>query len=230
VVTSLTTAAPGTQTRFVGLRLDHATQTQLDGLVANLHSEFDEILSPETVDAYVAAATEGMGTARFGDFLPLLVYRSAREELRAYGQATGKIAKLMPEVLFVTLTDTGRGQIAAALLERHAGGRVSGRAAGTAAERDLNPLVVDALAEIEVDMSMRHPKPITEDVLRAADVVVSFGEQDVEVPELTRHEVWDVEDPRGKDLDAVRTIRDDIDARVQKLIGELVPTDEPTEN
>jgi arsenate reductase (thioredoxin) len=224
----LTAAAPATHARAVALRLDHATQAHLDRLVSNLYSEFEDVFPRETIDAYVNAAAEGFGAARFGDFLPLLVYRAAREELRAYGQATGKIAKLMPEVLFVTLTDTGRGQIAAALLERHAGGRVSGRAAGTAAERDLNPLVVDALAEIEVDMSMHHPKPITEDVLRAADVVVSFGEQDVEVPELTRHEVWDVEDPREKDLDTVRTIRDDIDSRVQALIEELAPKDDST--
>jgi arsenate reductase len=214
----------------VALQLDPATQHQLDGLVANLHSEFAEIFPRETIDAYVAAAVEQFGAARLGDFLPLLVYRAAREQLRALGQAEGKIAKLMPEVLFVTLTDTGRGQIAAALLDKHGGGRISARTAGTAAEQEVNPTVVEVLAEIDVDLALRHPKPLTEDVLRAADVVVSIGEQGVQVPEVTRHEVWDVDDPRGKDVDAVRLIRDDIDVRVRKLVAELVPADGEAES
>jgi arsenate reductase len=205
--------------------LDPATRTHLDRLVANLYSEFEGIFSREAVDEFVATATREFGEARFGDFLPLLVYREAREQLRAHGQAEGKIAKLMPEVLFVTLTDTGRGQIAAALVDKYAGASVSARTAGTAAEQQLNPAVIEALAEIEVDVALRHPKPLTEAVLRAADVVVSIGEQEVEVPEVTRHEVWDVEDPRGKDLDTVRRIRDDIDARVRALVAELVPAD-----
>jgi arsenate reductase (thioredoxin) len=210
----------------VALQLDPATKTHLDRLVANLHSEFDGIFPPATIDAYVAAAAESFGSARVTDFLPLLVYRDAREQLKALGQAEGKIAKLMPEVLFITLTDTGRGQIAAVLLDKHAGGRINARTAGTAAEQELNPMVLEVLAEIEVDVALRHPKPLREDVLRAADVVVSIGEQGVQVPDVTRHELWDVEDPRGKDLDTVRLIRDDIDVRVRKLVAELVPAAE----
>ena len=203
------------------LQLDAATKTHLDRLVANLHSEFDELFPRETIDAYVDAAAEQLDAPRFGDFLPLLVYRAAREELRARGQAEGKIQKLQTEVLFVSLTDTGRGHMAAALLEKHGGGRFSARTAGTAAERDLNPIVVEALAEIDVDASLRYPKPLTDDVLRAADVVVTFGEQDVQVPEVTRHEIWEIDDPREKDLDAVRLVRDDIDVQVRKLVASL---------
>jgi arsenate reductase (thioredoxin) len=209
--------------------LDPATKAHLDRLVANLHSEFESVFPPETVDERVAAASKEFGEARFGDFLPLLVYRAAREQLRARGQAEGKIPKLIPEILFVTLTDTGRGQIAAALVERYAGGRISARTAGTAAEPDLNPAIIEVLAEVEVDLSSRHPKPLTDDVLRAADVVVSIGEQDVRVPEVTRHDVWRVDDPRGQDLDAVRRIRDEIDAHVRELVAELAPPETPAE-
>ena len=226
----LTSRVRGKHPRFVPLPLDPATKTHLDRLVANLHSELDDVFPPETVDAYVQAASEQFGGAQFGDFLPLLVYRAAREQLRALGQAEGKIAKLIPEVLFITLTDSGRGQMAAALLEKHAGGSVSARTAGTAAERELNPAVVEALAEMDVDMALRHPKPLTDDVLRAADVVVSIGEQNVQVPDVTRHEVWDVEDPREKNLETVRLIRDDIDVRVRKLASELAPPADTAES
>jgi arsenate reductase (thioredoxin) len=206
-------------------QLDPATKTHLDRLVANLHSEFEDVFPPETVDEYVAAASREFGEARFGDFLPLLVYRAAREQLRAHGQAEGKIAKPIPELLFVTLTDTGRGHIAAAFAEKHAGGRINARTAGTSAEPELNPAVIEVLTEVDVDLSSRHPKPLTDDVLRAADVVVSIGEQGIRVPDVTRHQVWEVEDPRGKDFDTVRRIRDDIDARVQALVDEVAPAE-----
>jgi arsenate reductase (thioredoxin) len=213
--------------RAMVLDVDAATRTHLDRLVGNLHSEFDELFSREEVDAAVAVASEQFrDTAKFGDFVPLLVYRAAREQLRARGQAEGKIAKLVTEVLFVTLTDTGRGHIAAALLEQHAGGSVSARTAGTAAEQELNPIVVEVLGEAEVDVSLRHPKPLTENVLRAADVVVSMLDEPINVPDVTHHEVWDVEDPRGKDIETVRLIRDDIDVRVRKLAAELAEQSE----
>ena len=204
------------------LNLDQATKTHLDRLVENLYSEFDAIFSREEIDASVAVASEQFeDPARFGDFVPLLVYREAREQLRARGQAEGKIEKLVTEVLFVTLTDTGRGHIGAALLEQHAGSAVSARTAGTAAELELNPTVVDVLTEVGIDVSLRRPKPLTEAVLRAADVVVSMGGEPIDIPEVTRHEVWDVEDPRGKTLDEVRLIRDDIDVHVRKLAADL---------
>jgi protein-tyrosine-phosphatase len=129
----------------------------------------------------------------------------------------------VPEVLFVCVHNAGRSQMAAALLEHHAGGRVRVRSAGSAPAAEVNPAVVEAMAEIGIDVSQSIPKKLTDEGVRAADVVVTMGCGDAcPVYPGTRYLDWQLADPAGQGLDAVRPIRDDIDRRVQALVEELV--------
>jgi arsenate reductase len=131
-------------------------------------------------------------------------------------------AKDVPEVLFVCVQNAGRSQMAAALLARRADGRVRVRSAGSEPAERIHPPVVEALAELGIDVSQETPKRLADESVRAADVVVTMGCGDAcPVYPGNRYEDWDVEDPAGKPLETVRRIRDEIDARVQKLIGDL---------
>jgi protein-tyrosine-phosphatase len=131
----------------------------------------------------------------------------------------------IPEVLFVCVHNAGRSQMAAALLERYAAGRVHIRSAGSEPASSLNPRVVEAMGEIGLDISREFPKPLTDDYVRAADVVITMGCGDTcPIYPGKRYEDWELDDPAGKDLDAVRRIRYEIDVRIKKLFGELVPT------
>jgi protein-tyrosine-phosphatase len=131
----------------------------------------------------------------------------------------------VPEVLFVCVHNAGRSQMAAALLERHAGGRVLVRSAGSEPGRSLNPTVVEAMREIGIDISREFPKPLLDESVRAAEVVITMGCGDAcPIYPGKRYEDWNVQDPAGQDLETVRRIRDEIDLRVEMLIEELVPT------
>ena len=131
----------------------------------------------------------------------------------------------VPEVLFVCVHNAGRSQMAAALLDRYAAGRIHIRSAGSEPASALNPRVVEALGEIGLDISREFPKPLTDDYVRAADMVITMGCGDTcPIYPAKRYEDWELDDPAGRDLDAVRRIRDEIDVRVKRLVGELVPT------
>jgi protein-tyrosine-phosphatase len=131
----------------------------------------------------------------------------------------------VPEVLFVCVHNAGRSQMAAALLNQQAGGRVVVRSAGSEPASSLNPRVVEAMREVGIDISQEFPKPLTENSVRSADVVITMGCGDAcPIYPGKRYEDWDLEDPAGKDIETVRRIRDEIDARVRKLVGELQPS------
>ena len=129
----------------------------------------------------------------------------------------------VPQVLFVCVHNAGRSRMAAALLERHAQGRVAVRSAGSTPASEINPVVVEALAELGIDPVWEPPRQLADADVRAADVVVTMGCGDA-CPVLPgkRYEDWTLEDPAGKDIDTVRRIRDEIDARVEALLAELV--------
>ena len=131
----------------------------------------------------------------------------------------------VPEVLFVCTHNAGRSQMAAALLAREAAGRVRVTSAGSQPADQLNPAVVQAMAEIGLDISREFPKPLTADKVQAADVVITMGCGDAcPIYAGKRYLDWDLPDPAGLDLAAVRPIRDDIAQRVQHLLTELVIT------
>jgi protein-tyrosine-phosphatase len=133
------------------------------------------------------------------------------------------MASEVPEVLFVCLHNAGRSQMAAGFLDKLADGRVSVRSAGSEPGEEINPQAVEAMAERGIDLSKKLPKPLTDDGVRAADVVITMGCGDAcPIYPGKRYEDWDLEDPAGKDLETVRRIRDEIEARVQRLVGELL--------
>jgi len=128
----------------------------------------------------------------------------------------------MPEVLFVCVHNAGRSQMAAGLLHKLAGDSVTVRSAGSEPAEHLNPRVVEAMKEIGVDISAELPKPMTGNMVKAADVVITMGCGDAcPIYPGKRYEDWELEDPAGKDLETVRRIRDDIEARVRTLVAEL---------
>jgi arsenate reductase (thioredoxin) len=129
-----------------------------------------------------------------------------------------------PEVLFVCVHNAGRSQMAAALLDHHAKGRVHVRSAGSAPAHRINPAVVAAMDEWGIDLSREFPKPLTDASVKAADVVITMGCGDAcPIYPGKRYEDWELQDPAGQPVEVVRGIREDIDARVQQLLGELVP-------
>src|SRR5438067_4878775 len=130
--------------------------------------------------------------------------------------------RTVPEVLFVCVHNAGRSQMAAALLDWRAQGRVRVRSAGSAPGERIHPAVVEAMAELGLDLSKEFPKPLTDDAVRAADVVITMGCGDAcPLYPGKRYEDWELEDPASKDLAVVRRVRDEIDARVRRLVAEL---------
>ena len=130
----------------------------------------------------------------------------------------------IPEVLFVCTHNAGRSQMAAALLDHQATGRVRVASAGSEPADQLNPAVVQAMAEIGLDISREFPKPLTTGKVQTADVVITMGCGDAcPIYPGKRYEDWDLPDPAGLDLAAVRPIRDAIRDRVQALLNDLAP-------
>jgi protein-tyrosine-phosphatase len=204
--------------------LDPVTKHHLDEAEERLAEEFAGIFSPETIARYMAESLDLLGNARLDLYVPVLAHRFCRERLRALAQAKGDLRKDLPEVLFVCVHNAGRSQIAAALLTLRSGGRVSVRSAGSAPGEEINPAVSAALAELGIDISEAFPKPLTDEVVRAADAVITMGCGDAcPIYPGKRYEDWEIPDPAGQDMDSVRRIRDEIDRRVHGLIGELLP-------
>jgi len=131
--------------------------------------------------------------------------------------------KDVPEVLFVCVHNAGRSQMAAALLDHYGRGRVRVRSGGSAPGERINPAVAEAMAEIGLDLSKEFPKPVTDEGVRAADVVITMGCGDAcPIYPCKRYEDWVLSDPMGQDIEKVRPIRDEIDRRVQALLAELI--------
>lgn len=187
-----------------------------------LHREFNGIFSRETVRLCLEESAKSLLGSHVGDYIPILAYRFARERLTAVAQSEGTMPKTMPEVLFVCVHNAGRSQMAAALVAARSLGQVHVRSAGSAPVGSINHVVVEAMNEIGIDISQEFPKPLTNDVVRAADVVITMGCGDAcPIYPGKRYEDWQIEDPADKDLVDVRKIRDEIDRRVRLLIEQF---------
>jgi arsenate reductase (thioredoxin) len=203
--------------------LDPVTQHHVDQAAKALVAEFAGVFSEQTIARYIAESLDLLGNSRINVYVPVLAHRFARERLRALAQAEGAITKEQPEVLFICVHNAGRSQMAAGLVKLRSEGRVHVRSAGSAPGDEINPAVVEAMTELGVDMSEEFPKPLTDEVVRAADVVITMGCGDAcPIYPGKRYEDWELDDPAGQDLEAVRRIRDEIDERVQTLVGELL--------
>ncbi len=205
--------------------LDPVTRAHVEKAAEALQDEFAGTFSRETIARYIAESVDLLGDSRINVFVPVLAHRFARERLKALGQAEGLITKEQPEVLFVCVHNAGRSQMAAGLVKLRSEGRIHVRSAGSAPGNEINPAVVAAMEELGVDMSEEFPKPLTDEVVRAADVVITMGCGDAcPIYPGKKYEDWVLDDPESQNLETVRVIRDEIDARVKRLIDELIPS------
>jgi arsenate reductase len=190
-----------------------------------LVEEFSGTFAPETVAACLTDSYDRLLPASIEVYLPLLAHRFARERLRAAtrtASGAGSGVGRAPLVLFVCTANSGRSQLAAALVAHRSAGLVETASAGTQPGSAVQPEVLVALEELGIDGADLFPKPLTDEVVAGADVVVTMGCGD-SCPVLPgrRYLDWGIADPAGRDLDAVRAIRDDIDARVTELLDGL---------
>ena len=209
--------------------LDPVTQHHIAQVTEGLVDEFNGIFSRETIERYITESVDLLGESRINVFVPVLAHRFARERLRALGQTDGAIAKEQPEILFVCVQNAGRSQMAAGLVRLRSGDRIHVRSAGSAPGDDVNPVVVQAMEELGVDMGEAFPKPLTDEVVRAADVVITMGCGDAcPIYPGKRYLDWRLADPAGRSPEQIRPIRDEIAARVQVLLAELTVDDAAT--
>ncbi|GAA4283453.1 arsenate reductase ArsC [Brevibacterium daeguense] len=187
--------------------------------VSDLTRKYTGMFSAETIERYVYESYTTLSrTAQIREHLAILAERFAADRLRALALAEGKIAKTVPQVLFVCVHNVGRSQIAAALLAHYAGDSVEVRSAGSLPGSEVHPLVVDALVERGIDLSGAFPKPLTDDVVRAADYVITMGCGDAcPIYPGKRYLDWELDDPADETPERVREIVDQIDSRVHDL-------------
>jgi arsenate reductase (thioredoxin) len=200
---------------------------RLVATIDELSVEFQGVFSRGTIERFVEESSDQLGDRPVTgpNFLPLLVGRFARERLRALAQAEGRVEKTKPEVLFVCVRNAGRSQMAAALTHRLSEGWIAVRSAGSQADERIDPAVIEVMSELGIDVTEEFPKPLTDEVVRAADVVITMGCGDSCPIYLGKHyEDWDVADPAHQPIDVVRAIREDIRRRVEELVAKFTPT------
>jgi arsenate reductase (thioredoxin) len=204
--------------------LDPVTRHHVHQAAEALKEEFSGIFSVETIERCIADSVDALGNSRITVFVPVLAHRFARERLRALAQSQHFVSVDQPEVLFVCVHNAGRSQMAAGLLQLRSDGRIHVRSAGSAPGEAINPAVIEAMEELGVDLRQEFPKPLTDEFVQAADVVITMGCGDAcPIFPGKRYEDWELDDPAGQDVEAVRVIRDEIDRRVQRLVAELLP-------
>jgi protein-tyrosine-phosphatase len=180
---------------------------------------------PDRIEELFHDSYDRLGeTARVTVFLPTLAEKLTVQRLDALAQAEGKVAKRVPEVLFVCVGNAGRSQMAAALTRHHAGTRVHIRTGGSNPHEAIYPEVVQVMTEAGLSLEEEFPKPLTNEVLAAADVVVTMGcGESCPILPGRRYEDWAIDDPAGQPVERVRAIRDEIHQRVHALLVELAP-------
>jgi len=205
-------------------QLSSLMRSALDDLTARLAGAFRGVFSEQTVARCVEDSYEQIGDRPTvgPNFTPILVERFARERLQAVAQAEGLVVKGLPEMLFVCEQNAGRSQMAAALAHELSNGAVAVRSAGTSPVEKIDRVVVEAMNELGIDVRLEFPKPLTDEVVRAADVVVTLGCGDsCPVYPGRRYQDWPIADPAGQPLEVVRKIRYDIYHHVIELLETL---------
>jgi len=195
----------------------------LERIAADLTIRFAGTFSPETVTEYVRGSyTLLADRARITRYLPSLTARFAADRLHALARADGLITDKTPDVLFVCVQNAGRSQLASAILRSLAGDRVRVLTAGSEPAGSINPKIITALDEVGIPLGGEYPKPLTDEVVRAADYVITMGCGDAcPIYPGRRYLDWDLPDPAELSMAGVRAVRDDIDARVRALLAEI---------
>ena len=204
--------------------VDLDQQLALRSAAKQLAVEFEGAFGEETIERFLHTSYERFaGRATVVNFLPLLAERFARQRLRALARVEGKVQDGKPVVLFLCTHNAGRSQMALGFFQHYAGDGAIAWSGGSEPGEQVNPAAVEAMRERGIDISGEFPKPWTDEVVQAADVVITMGCGDAcPVYSGKRYEDWTLDDPAGHDLETVRRIRDEIDARVKALITELL--------
>jgi len=203
------------------LGLEH--QYALRSAARNLQDEFAGVFGIETVERFLRSSYDQFaGIATVPMFLPLLAERFARQRLRALAKVEGHVGDDKPVVLFLCVHNAGRSQMAMGFLQHLAAEAAVAWSGGSEPASQVNPAAVAAMAEVGIDIAGEFPKPWTDEVVQAADVVVTMGCGDAcPVFPGKRYEDWTLDDPAGLGVEHVRPIRDEIERRVRHLLTEL---------
>jgi len=190
---------------------------------AQLQSEFGDMFGVETIERFLHSSYDQFATrASIANFLPLLAERFARQRLHALARVEGKHHDGKPTVLFLCTHNAGRSQMAMGFFTQLAGDAAVAWSGGSEPGIEVNPAAVAAMAEVGIDIAHEYPKPWTDEIVQAADVVITMGCGDAcPIFPGRRYEEWILEDPAGQDVEAVRPIRDDIEERVRRLLADL---------
>jgi arsenate reductase (thioredoxin) len=188
-----------------------------------LATEFDGVFGAETIERFLVSSFDQFATrASIATFLPLLAERFARQRLNALARVEGKAEGGVPTVLFLCVHNAGRSQMALGWFNHFAGDRAIAWSGGSEPGYEVNPSAIAAMAEVGIDITDEFPKPWTDEIVQAADVVVTMGCGDA-CPLFPgkRYEDWELDDPAGQSVEAVRPIRDEIGERVRALLRSL---------
>jgi protein-tyrosine-phosphatase len=190
---------------------------------SKLREDFAGIFGAETIQLFLETSYDQFAAqARITLYLPAVAERFARQRLKALARVEGKITDTTPVVVFLCVHNAGRSQMAMGWVEKLAGDRVVAWSGGSEPGYEVNPAAIAAMAEIGVDISKEFPKPWTDEIVRAADVVVTMGCGDAcPIFPGKRYEDWDLADPADQDVESVRPIRDEIGERVRALLASL---------
>jgi protein-tyrosine-phosphatase len=188
-----------------------------------LQTEFGDMFGVETIERFLHSSYEQFANhATIANFLPLLAERFARQRLRALAKVEGTSNDGKPIVLFLCTHNAGRSQMAMGFFTHLAGDAAVAWSGGSEPGNEVNPAAAQAMAEVGIDISGEYPKPWTDEIVQAADVVITMGCGDAcPVFPGRRYQEWVLDDPAGQDVDGVRPIRDDIEERVRRLLTDL---------
>jgi arsenate reductase len=205
--------------RDLSIDQQHALKTA----ATRLHNEFGDLFGLETIEQFLNSSYDQFaGRATIPNFLPLLAERWARQRLTALARIEGKSTDTKPTVLFLCTHNAARSQMALGYFNHLAGNQGVAWSGGSEPGNEINPAAVAAMAEVGIDITREFPKPWTDEIVQAADVVVTMGCGDA-CPFFPgkRYEIWELPDPAGQGIDAVRPIRDDVEERVRQLLAQL---------
>ena len=215
------TDSPVTHQSSRDLSIDQ--QLALKTAAARLEREFEGTFGVETIERFLHSSYDQFaGRATIPNFLPLLAERFARQRLDALARVEGKVTDGKPTVLFLCTHNAGRSQMALGFFTHLAGEDAVAWSGGSEPGNEINPAAIAAMDEIGIDITGEFPKPWTDEIVQAADVVITMGCGDAcPIFPGKRYENWDLPDPAGQSVDAVRPIRDEIEGRVRQLLADL---------
>ncbi|MGA0209153.1 MAG: arsenate reductase ArsC [Candidatus Nanopelagicales bacterium] len=195
----------------------------LRNAASRLQKQFDGTFNEETIERFLYSSYNEFATrSTVLTWLPLLAEKFARQRLNALARVEGKSDDTRPTVLFLCVHNAGRSQMAMGWFKALAGDRAVAWSGGSEPSSQVNPAAIEAMAEVGIDITEEFPKPWTDEIVRAADAVITMGCGDAcPIFPGKRYEDWVLEDPQGLDVASVRPIRDEIKGRVEELLVSL---------